>query len=271
LKRAFFSMLILTIIWGSTFPLQKIVLVGISPFIYNSMRFSLASILSYLIWGFGSIKYGAILGLFLSCGYITQIWGLTMTTASKSGFITSLYVVLVPLISYFLERKKVSVLQLLGFCFAFIGMYLLSGGVDGFNFGDFLNLLCAVSFAFHVVMITIFSNKVHHSKLLTPQFLTTALINSFLGIHGKWKITFPILGVVIYTAIFATVYGIYIQTKYQKRIGSNTSALIFSGEPVFSAIFSYLILHEKMTVFQIVGAGLLLTAILMSSVGMDEI
>ncbi|HDM70396.1 MAG TPA: EamA/RhaT family transporter, partial [Thermotogales bacterium] len=108
MKRAFFSMLILTIIWGSTFPLQKIVLVGISPFIYNSMRFSLASILSYLIWGFGSIKYGAILGLFLSCGYITQIWGLTMTTASKSGFITSLYVVLVPLISYFLERKKVS-------------------------------------------------------------------------------------------------------------------------------------------------------------------
>ncbi len=264
MKKAYFWLFTVTVIWGTTFPIQKMIIGGISPTFYITVRFGIAALVSFFLWGFGDLKFGALLGVILGLSYTAQTVGLKFTTASKNGFLTSLYVVLVPLVSWILEKERLGRLQMFGFVFAFLGSYLLSGGVHGFNFGDFLSFLCAVGFSFHVVLISILSKKVKETDLLTVQFLTTSLINSVLSMGGNWNFTFSAMLVALYTALSATVLGIFMQVKYQKVIGSNASALIFAGEPVFAALFSFLLLGESMTPTQILGAGMLVGSIIMA-------
>lgn len=265
-KKAVFWLLSVTIVWGSTFPLQKIALDGVSPLVYVSLRFWVAFIFSFIIWKKRNFKYAFILGLILSVGYITQTWGLKLTTASKNGFITSLYIPMVPLFSYLLEKEKVNKFQFIGFMLSPIGFYMISGGMSGVNLGDFLTLICAISFALHIVLITIYSKKVEETSLLSYQFLTVALVNTLLSFKSNWNLTQTALGVAIYTGIAASVLVILVQLKYQKIVGSNTTALIFSGEPVFASIFSYFLLGEKLSTFQLSGAILLIIAVIMASI-----
>ncbi|MDI3473580.1 MAG: hypothetical protein PWQ20_1598 [Thermotogaceae bacterium] len=264
-KKAVFWLLAITIVWGSTFPLQKIALVDVSPLVYISLRFWIAFLFSFFLWKKRNFKYAFILGLVLSIGYITQTWGLKLTTASKSGFITSLYIPLVPFFSYMFEREKVTKLQFLGFVLSMIGFYMISGGIDGINVGDFLTLICAVSFALHIVLITVYSKKVEETSLLSYQFLTVAVINTLLSLNSNWNLTVMAVSVGIYTGIAASVLVILVQLKYQKIVGSNATALIFSGEPVFASIFSYYFLNERLSEFQFAGAVLLIIAVILAS------
>ena len=239
---------------------------GVSPLPYISFRFTIAAVVSLLLWGRGNWKYGSVLGFILALSYTTQTLGLKFTTASKNGFFTSLYVVLVPLVSWFLEKERLTKLQAIGLATAAVGSYFMSGGISGFNFGDFLSFLCAVGFAFHVVLITVFSKKVKEESLLTPQFTITAALNALFATGLSWHMTVPATVVALYTAILATVFGIWVQVKNQKLIGSNLTALVFAGEPVFAALFSFLFLHEVLTPLQILGASLLTAAIILSGV-----
>jgi len=265
-RKAFFFLLIATIIWGTSFPIQKLIIGNVSPMNYTSFRFAIAAVLSYMLWGRGNWKYGSILGIILSLGYLTQTVGLKYTTASKNGFFTSLYVVLVPVVSWILEKEKLHISQAVGLAMAGIGSYLLSGGVRGFNFGDFLSLLCAVFFAFHVVLITIFSKKVKEEDLLTPQFAITSALNAAFGVGTSWRLSEGAIMSALYNAALSTVYGIWAQVKYQKHVGSNTTAIIFVGEPMFAALFSWIILHEMLSPMQLLGATLMVGAIIVSGV-----
>ena len=259
-----------TAIWGTTFPLQKMVLGGVSPFVYNAIRFWIATIFAFIIQPKQNLKYGLLIGLLLTCGYISQTWGLTLTTASKSGFITSLYILFVPVVSYFWEKERLTFFQKIGFPLALVGSYFLSGGISGFNFGDFLTLLCALSFSVHVVSLTVFARKTSETHLMGWQFGTVAITNTLLGLNQSWSVPLPAWGVALYTACFATVIGIFLQMKYQKKIGSNTAALIFVGEPIFSTLFAMLFLQESLTSFQWFGALLLLVALAFASVKAKE-
>lgn len=261
------ALLIAATIQGSTFPLQKLVLPGVSPFVFNALRFGFAAAVSFFVFGRGDILRGAILGAVLSVGYVTQTWGLTLTSASKSGFTVSLYTVLIPIFSYIVEREKITRIQGIAFALSVLGSYLLSGGVRGFNFGDLLMLICAASFALHIVLITRFSRQVAEGQLLFPQFLTVALINAMAGVTKNWGLSIPIYFVAIYSALLATVLGIYLQLRFQKEVGSNRTGLIFVMLPVSSTIFSYLILGERLSPLQITGALIMVIAIVVSSLG----
>lgn len=252
-------------IQGSTFPLQKMALSGVSPFIFNSLRFGLAALVSIFLFGKGRTYKGIILGTILSAGYISQTWGLTLTDASKSGFIVSLYTVLIPVFSYILEKERITIAQGFAFALSVAGSYLLSGGIEGFNLGDLLMVGCAISFALHIVLITKFSKQVPESDLLFPQFFTVALTNAVLGMKGKWILPLSSYLVIIYSALLATVLGIYLQLKFQKSVGSNRTGLIFLMLPISSTIFSYLILGESFSRPQWIGASIILVAMMMSS------
>ncbi|MCD6253337.1 MAG: DMT family transporter [Thermotogae bacterium] len=267
LQKSVLALLIAATIQGSTFPLQKLVLPGVSPFVFNALRFGFAAAVSFFVFGRGDILRGAILGAVLSVGYVTQTWGLTLTSASKSGFIVSLYTVLIPIFSYIVEREKITRIQGIAFALSVLGSYLLSGGVRGFNFGDLLMLICAASFALHIVLITRFSRQVAEGQLLFPQFLTVALINAMAGVTKNWGLSIPIYFVAIYSALLATVLGIYLQLRFQKEVGSNRTGLIFVMLPVSSTIFSYLILGERLSPLQITGALIMVIAIVVSSLG----
>ncbi|MDK2899659.1 MAG: hypothetical protein PWQ45_161 [Thermosipho sp. (in: thermotogales)] len=260
---AIVNLLLVTLIWGLTFPIQKMVLVDISPFAYNAIRFWIATVLSFFVFGKGN-KYGLILGVVLGISYAAQTWGLTLTTSSKSGFITAFYIVLIPIFSYFIEKEKPTKVQIIAFLIAMIGEYLLSGGIDSINFGDILTFFCAILYALHVVLVTEFSKKSPEKDLLTSQFLMVALLNSLFGLNQSWKIDVKIFSVALFTAIFATIYALIAQAKYQKVVGSNTSALIFVGEPVFATIFSIILLSERLDMLQIFGVVLTMFALILS-------
>jgi len=269
--RAVFFLFLATLIWGTTFPFQKMVLSGVSPFTYNAVRFGIATTVSFFLFGKGNFLKGSLLGLVLSIGYITQIWGLTITEASKSGFIVSLYTVFVPLFSYLIDRERITKIQLLAFSLAMVGSYLLSGGIKGFNFGDFLMLVCAISFGLHVVLITKFSRNEEARNLLFYQFLTVTMVNVILGFKGNWLLPFKTYMVATYSALLATLFGIYIQLRYQKLIGSNASALIFLAQPITSTFLSYLLLKEIFSPSQILGALIMLAAFLLSSMSLRKV
>ncbi|WP_449186199.1 DMT family transporter [Zhurongbacter thermophilus] len=262
-------LLLATFFWGITFPIQKIVLdANVSPFVYNTLRFFVASAVVFILWGPGNFKYGSILGVILAISYLAQTWGLSLTTSSRSGFITALFVIFVPFFSYLIEKKKPTVYHVIAFIVAMVGILLLTHGEVGFGLGEFLTLICAILFGLHVVLITVFSRIVKEEHLLFWQFFMVWFVNGIVALMAghSFAVSLRTWGVAIFAALTATVYGIWAQLKYQKVVSSNTSALIFTMEPVFAYIFSYLILGEVLTPTQWIGAMLLLGSTIMVSV-----
>lgn len=264
-KKAILWLIFITLIWGSIFPIQKIALDGVSPLVFNSFKYWIAFLVSFFIWKERNFKYAFVLGIFVGIAYISQTVALKITDATKVGFITSLYVPLVPVFSYFIEKEKVTKLQILAFGIALIGFYLLTGGINQINAGDLLTVVCALSFAVHLVLTTRFSKKVKGESLISYQMLTVAVISTFMSLKSDWHMTPVAIWVVLYVAIFASIVAGLIQLKYQKVVGSNTAALIYTIQPVFSLILSYFLLGEKLSLFQSFGALLLLTAMLIAS------
>ncbi len=262
-------LLLATFFWGITFPIQKIVLdTGFSPFVYNSIRFFIAAFIVLVLWGWGDFKYGATLGTILAIAYMAQTWGLSLTTSSRSGFITALFVIFVPFFSYLIEKKKPTIYHLVAFATAMVGIYLLTHGDIGFGLGEFLTLICAILFGLHVVLITVFSQKRKEEDLLFWQFFTVAILNGALAlmVGHSFGVSIRALEVATFAALTATVYGIWAQLKYQKVVSSNTSALIFTMEPVFAYLSSFVLLHEVLTPLQWLGAFLLLGSTVLVSV-----
>nr|WP_276318804.1 DMT family transporter [Marinitoga lauensis] len=258
---------------GSTFPIQKIGLSNVNPLTYVFLRFLIATIFSFLLFKKGNFLYSFILGLVLSIGYITQIVGIKFTTATKAGFITSQYIILIPLFAYIIDREKINKYQGAGFVFSIIGSYFLSGGIYGFNFGDLLMLICAISFALHIVLITKFSKKINEKDLLTYQFLTVTIISFLTSIIFKVPMNINIFSfiTIVYSAFIGSIVVIYLQLKHQKNIGSNLTAILFLAQPIFSAILSLLLLNETFTTKQIFGAIILLFGIVVANLNKKNI
>lgn len=270
-------LLIIVIIWGSTFALIKGVIDLIPPYTYLTYRFLLAALILILIFwkrmkeiNIMILKKGSLIGIFLFLGYALQTVGIKYTTATKAGFITGLSVVLVPIISHFFIKEKVSGNSVIGVIFAFIGLWFLNYNSSFiFNFGDFLVLLCAVSFAMHIISVGLYARKVDYVLLVIVQ-LTTVFVLSFLmalfferpGIHlyypsGVWWS-------IILTGIFATALAFYMQNKFQRYSTATKTAIIFSGEPIFAAMFAYLLLGEKVGLIAWIGGLLIIFGMIIS-------
>ena len=260
----------IVIIWGATFAIIKDVLDQIMPFTFLAYRFLLAVlILSVIFWKRIKnidkiiLKKGFLIGIFLFLGYAFQTVGLKYTTATKAGFITGLSVVLVPIISYFFIKEKVNRNSVIGVIFATIGLCLLNQNSSfSFNLGDFLVLLCAVSFAMHIISVGLYTKKMNCVLLVIVQ-LTTVFILSLLmvlfferlDIHLSY--TSNVWWPIILTGVFATALAFYMQNRFQRYSTATKTAILFSGEPIFSAIFAYLLLGEKVGLIAWIG-GLLI-------------
>lgn len=267
----------IVIIWGATFAIVKGILDQIMPFTFLAYRFFWAAfILGLIFWkrlkNIDKIILGKgfLIGIFLFLGYTFQTVGLKYTTATKAGFITGLSVVLVPIISHFFIREKVSKNSIIGVILAVIGLGFLNYNSNFiFNFGDFLVLLCAVSFAMHIISVGLYARKVDYVLLVIVQ-LTTVFVLSFLmalfferpGIHlyypaGVWWS-------IMLTGIFATALAFYMQNKFQRYSTATKTAIIFSGEPIFGAIFAYLLLGEKVGLIAWTGGLLIIFGMIIS-------
>ena len=270
-------LLIIVIIWGSTFALIKGVIDTIPPYTYLAYRFLLAAlILVVIFWkrlkklNIMVLKKGSLIGIFLFLGYTLQTVGIKYTTATKAGFITGLSVVLVPIISHFFIKDKVSRNSVIGVVLAFTGLWFLNySGSFSFNLGDFLVLLCAFSFAMHIISVGLFGKKLDYVLLAITQItvvfvlsLLMALIFERPAIHLSYSSY--IWWSIVITGILATALAFYMQNRFQRHSTATKTAIIFSGEPISAAMFAYLLLGEKVGLIAWAGGLLIIFGMIIS-------
>jgi drug/metabolite transporter (DMT)-like permease len=273
--RAELYLLSITIVWGSTFVLTKFVLEDASPFAYISIRFTVASILFAVVFfrrlraiSKDAIVKGAVLGVLLFVGFALQTVGLKYTTASKSAFVTGLMVVFTPLFQLIIERKSPKLGNIAGVVLVVIGLFFLTSPKGSeFNIGDALTLICAVLFSFYTVYLSIFGKDHDPAHLTFVQFVSTALLSAlaipfletvYININGNFLI------LISYLAVMPTVVALYIMAKYQKNTTPTRSAVIYSMEPPFAALFAFLIIGEQIGIVGIVGGVLILFGLIIS-------
>jgi len=267
----------IVIIWGSTFALIKGVIDSIPPYTYLTYRFLLAAlILVVIFWkrlkklNIMILKKGSLIGIFLFLGYTLQTIGLKYTTATKAGFITGFSVVLVPIISFLLLKEKVSRDSVIGVALATLGLWFLNyNSRFSFNLGDFLVLLCAFSFALHIISVGLFSKKLDYVLLAITQITVVFVLSLFMAliferpaIHLSYSS--DIWWSIVITGIFATALAFYMQNRFQRHSTATKTAIIFSGEPLFAAIFAYILIGEKVGLIAWAGGLLIIFGMIVS-------
>ncbi len=280
-------LLLITVIWGASFPITKMVLVYIPAYAYLALRFILAALVLMLIYSKSlknitkaTLVHGGIVGLFMFGGMALQAVGLYTTTASNSGFITGLNVVMVPVISALLLKKRPDKSSIMGVSVAFTGLFFLSGGLKlDFNFGDFLTFLCAICWAFQIIFIDRFTQTDDASFLAIMQLAFTGLASAGLWLavdSGKpLVINGTVIWILLFTAILGSALGYGVQTVAQKYTTPTHTALIFTAEPVFAAIFAMVIpnadgITEMPSITKAIGCVMILAGMLVSELKLGQ-
>ena len=218
---------------------------------------------------------GAWCGLVLGAADTLQQVGISMTTAGKAGFITALYIILVPLMGHFMGHK---VPRIIVICvtLAIAGFYLLCiNGDFQVSFGDFLVLCCAVFFALHILVIDHFLLKKANSiKLSWVQFATAFLFSGTLTVlfeqpdwSALWAAKWPLL----YAGGLSSGVAYTLQIVGQKYTEPTTATLIMSLESVFAALAGWLILGEVMTAKELTGCVLVFAAVILAQIPLPHL
>jgi len=278
--RAELALALCTLLWGSTFVVVKNSLEHSSVFVFLALRFTLAGICMAIFRPgvFRALRSeeifaGVRLGFFMFCGYAFQTAGLRHTTASNSGFITGSSVVLVPLILALFWGKRVTLWVYFGTLAAASGLYLLTvplTGVAHLNRGDVLTFFAAISYAVHIILVGEYAREHSAAALSVLQVLACALLAwlTALGAHAiRWQ---PMrfqstsqlwIGIAV-CAVLATSVAFSLQLWAQQYTSPSHAAILFTLEPVFAMITSYLVLGERLGLRSLSGAGLVLAGIL---------
>jgi drug/metabolite transporter (DMT)-like permease len=265
------------LIWGAAFPLTKLALRDATPMAFTAARFLLATaILAPALRGTTreEWRYGAVLGLLLSLGFATQTVGLNLTTASRSGFITALYIPFVPLIVLLVYRTLPERAAGLGLVIALAGMGLLTRPNDlggGLNLGDLLTLLCAWCFAAHMVATGAFARRFRVERLMMTQIAVSALLTTLatpLLETPRLRPTPFLLGMIGYEAILASVVAIRLQLAAQRTLSPTYAALVYTLEPVVAALTSLLITGDRLSPLQWLGGTLIVIGSLLPEAGL---
>ncbi len=266
------------LIWGSGFVAQRIGAEYVGPFLFNGLRFFLGGLILWLVMRRKGERLPAKLwrrtffpGLFLFLGSVFQQAGLAFTTAGNAGFITGLYVVIIPMILT-LRGRGVPLRVWGAALFSAVGLYLLSIRPDegGVNVGDVLELVGAFFWAGHVLIIARYVTRMSVLQLATGQFLVTAVLNSVGVVLFEPFIPDAVvsaLPAVLYTGVLSIAAGFTLQVWGQKYTPPTDTALIMSLETVFAVLFGALWLAEPLAARELSGMGLMLTAIVLAQWG----
>jgi drug/metabolite transporter (DMT)-like permease len=260
-----------TAIWGCTFLLVQNALHDVSPILFLGLRFAVASAALYLIYRKRLMKAavlpGMAAGFFLFAGYAFQTAGLQYTTASKSAFLTSLSVPLVPLAGSLVYRLVPKPFEMLGVVIASVGMVLLTApsSFAAISRGDWLSFLCAVAFAGQVVAVSYAAGKGNFETLALVQMLTASILSftSFRLLETPaLHATAGVVSAVLLTGLFASALAFSVQAWAQQFTSVTRAAIIYSLEPVFAWITSWWLVGERLGVKASAGAALILLGIL---------
>lgn len=271
-------LLITSIIWGMAFVAQSVGSHLVGPFTFMAIRswlgfFVLAPLLLHTLRKVGinrNLVIGSVCcGIGLFFGSILQQFGIAYTTTAKAGFITALYMIFVPICSWFLHKpihKQIWISVLM----SVLGLYLLCfhGSIAAFNQGDLLMLFAALGFTFQILAVNHFVTKCHPILLSGGQFLFCAIVSTLM--MTTETITLPAfkqaLIPMLYTGIFSTGVAYTLQIIGQKGLNPTVSSLVMCLESVFSALGGWLLLGQSLNIQELTGCSLMFLAIVFSQV-----
>lgn len=275
--KADLGLLSVTFFWGTTFILSKQVLEIVPLALYLFLRLTIAAValniyaLKYSkFWTKQTIVHGIILGVLLYLSYFFQMWGIQFTSASNAGFITGMSVVLVPVFGFLFFKYRPALNVLFGILFAVIGLLLLTGANPfKWNDGDLLVSICAVAVAFHVIFTGRFAQR-NNVYLLTAAQLGTVSVLTMLALPFS-GFQWPVFKashwwLLVYLGLMGTVFTFLMQTAMQRFTTTARTALIFAMEPVFAALFAFLIAGEQLTISGWIGGLLIVLGMITAEV-----
>ena len=275
-----------SVIWGAAFAAQRMGMDHVGPFTFNGVRMLLAWLVMIPVTAFfegrnqknpayvpADPKEQRVSGL--ACGFLLfaasslQQVGLVTTTAGKAGFITALYVVLVPVAAWILFRKNPGKIIWMGVALAVVALWMLCMPAGGFELqgGDLLVLGCAVCFTFQILCVDHYAPRVSNVKLARDEFLVTgglsmiaALLTETISLQGIREALIPIL----YAGIMSGAAGYTLQVLGQRDTDPTVASLIMCLEAVFAVLTGALLLGEKMTAREAAGCMLMFTAVILA-------
>jgi drug/metabolite transporter (DMT)-like permease len=278
--KADLTLLLVSIIWGSAFVAQRVAGQMGSVYLFNGARYLLAAlvVLPFVLKSRRTespaaaipgdqYKWMVVAGFFLFLGSALQQAGLVYTTAGNAGFITSLYVVLVPIVLFLFWREKFHRLAIVAVLLAVAGAFLLStGGRFEVQKGDALELLGALFWTFHVIVLGKYASKYESMSFSIGQLLVCGLMNLGIGLFVEPMMSFnvPLLFAITYTAVFSLGLCYTLQIWAQRHTPPADAALILSLESVFAVLSGWFLLNETLTSIQILGCVLIFSAVLLS-------
>jgi drug/metabolite transporter (DMT)-like permease len=281
-------LLLTAMIWGFAFVAQRQGMAVIGPFAYSAARFALGALALVPLLVLGKrraarkpaaspalplgtrLAWSALAGLVLFAGANFQQVGLVYTTAANSGFITSLYVILVPLMGICFGRRTTPRVWLAALL-ALAGLYILSVG-GGFRMapGDLLVLVGAFFWAGHILVINHLVARMDSLEIAVGQFSTCALLSlaaALLREPAPFANLVPAAGPILYGGLMSIGIAYTLQIVAQRTAPPTHASIILSMEAFFAAVGGVLLLHEPLTLRLVLGGGLLLAALVISQLG----
>jgi drug/metabolite transporter (DMT)-like permease len=275
--RADLLLLLVALVWGSAFVAQRLGMQQVGPFAFNATRFAVGAFTLVPILGWrrlrriprAEIRGGLLLGLLLFAAASLQQFGLVWTTAGQAGFITGLYIVIVPLLLALVWRQWAAWSNWLGAALATTGLFLLSVQA-GFQLapGDKWVLLGALVWALHVIAIGQLAPGRDPLRLALVQYAVCSLLSipaALLLEPGTWP-GLPALPAILYAGVLSIGLGYTGQIVAQRHTSPSHAAIILSLESVFAALSGWLVLGEALSPRQLAGCGLMLAGMLLAQV-----
>lgn len=276
--RADFLLLVTALIWGTAFVAQKVGNGVIGPFMFIAGRF----VLSALLLAPFAVREARLvapmrrrdvllalgIGVTLFAGAAGQQVGLVMTSVTNAGFITSLYIAMVPFVSWAILRTSVRPLVLVAVVVSLAGAWLLTdNGVTALSAGDFLVAGSALLFALHIVLVGAFQKAAHRPFFLSfTQYAVVALIAGAVGFAVEpvsWQAVRAAAPTIAYAGILSGGVGYTLQIVAQRYTPATEAALIMSLESVFAAVAAAILLGERLTLLAALGCGLIMLGVVL--------
>ncbi|MCL2361006.1 MAG: DMT family transporter [Defluviitaleaceae bacterium] len=280
--------IVATLIWGSGYIAQSSGMYHVAPLTFNAVRFAIGGTIALGPALFFVMRQrvtppeehkpapiskstavaGAICGIVLCLAINLQQFGLLYTSVANASFITSLYVIMVPIASMIVFRKKPPVFVWISVVIAMVGIYFLSLS-DGFyvNLGDILVLLCAITFTAQILLISHFSPKHNVIVMACVQFYVVSAISlslAFIFETPSMVAIFAAAPYVLYTGVLSSGVAYILQMKAQKTTDATVAAVLFSFEGVVAAIVGWLVINQVLTSRELLGCGLIFIGILVA-------
>lgn len=286
--KADLTLLLVSIIWGSAFVAQRVAGQMGSVYLFNGARYLLAALVVLPLairvrrinresiaagdkppheFTREQYKWMFIAGFFLFAASALQQAGMLYTTAGNAGFITSLYVVLVPIVLFLFWHEKFHWMAIIAVLLAGVGAFLLStGGRFEIHKGDALELVGALFWTFHVIIVGKFATRFESISFSVGQLAVCGVLNLGIGLFVEPMMSFngQLLFAIAYTALFSLGLCYTLQIWAQKHTPPADAALILSLESVFSVISGWLLLDERLVAIQVLGCALIFVAVLLS-------